>query len=483
MGVNVAAVPKIESTDLNLADLFKDFYTVPDFQREYVWEPENVERLLQDVHDEFYDEFGRLESGAGSEYFIGSIVVCPSGDGTFEIIDGQQRLTTCYLILCAVRDALARAGSPSSETLQAQIAATSMNPITGDDVFRYRLELQYEDSDGVLEKIASNGHAVAAIPDSTASVRHIRAAYGAITEFLGANFDREPTRLKPFLAAFTHRVKLIRIVTPNLSHALKVFETINDRGVGLNAMDLLKNLLFMRTASADYPKLKDRWKVLIDRLDQCGEKPLRFLRYVVLSHYETDASKPLREDEIYDWFVHHSAECGIDHDPLGFLDQLVDRSGAYAHFAAGSDPHGVPNRYLRNIAKLSGNARQHFILLLAGSHLPTDLFTDLCRQLENLFFCYVITREPTKNFERTFARWSSDLRAVASRGDLEEFIARFISPDLAQRSRNFDFAFLELDQWRIQQYRMRYVLAKLTQFIEEQPWQNDAHANLDAFLG
>jgi uncharacterized protein with ParB-like and HNH nuclease domain len=53
--------PRIESNDLNLADLFKDFYAVPDFQREYVWEPEHVERLLQDVYDEFYDEQGRLQ--------------------------------------------------------------------------------------------------------------------------------------------------------------------------------------------------------------------------------------------------------------------------------------------------------------------------------------------------------------------------------------------------------------------------------------
>ncbi len=51
--------PKIESTDLTVANLLKDFYTVPDFQREYVWQPDNVEQLLQDVLDEFFDEGGR----------------------------------------------------------------------------------------------------------------------------------------------------------------------------------------------------------------------------------------------------------------------------------------------------------------------------------------------------------------------------------------------------------------------------------------
>lgn len=481
MTISFASPSRIESNDLNLADLFKDFYTVPDFQREYVWAAANVERLLQDVYDEFYDAPGQPPV-PGSEYFIGSIVVCPGDDGTLQLIDGQQRLTTCYLVLCAIRDALKASGAAPSGTLEGQIAATSLDPRTGEDVFRFRLALQYADSDGVLEKIARDGTKIAEIPDTTASVRHIRGAYRVVGEFLDANFDGDPARLKPFVAALTHRVKLIRIVTPNLSHALKVFETINDRGVGLNAMDLLKNLLFMKTGPADYPKLKDRWKTLIDRLDACGEKPLRFLRYFVMSHFETDASRPLREDEIYAWFVRNADTCGITADPLGFLELLVDRSGAYANFAAAKDPEGVPNRYLRNIATLSGNARQHFILLLAGRDLPPDAFAALTRQLENLFFCYIVTREPTKNFERTFARWSEELRSVQTAGNLDAFVELNITPDLAARSKDFDFAFAELDQRRIQQYRMRYVLAKLTQFVQEQAWQNAAHAELDAFL-
>jgi uncharacterized protein with ParB-like and HNH nuclease domain len=83
---------------------------VPDFQREYVWEEENVEKLLEDVYDEFYDEENRLLEGP--EYFIGSIVVCPDGKGTFQLIDGQQRLTANYLILCAIRDCLRAASVP-----------------------------------------------------------------------------------------------------------------------------------------------------------------------------------------------------------------------------------------------------------------------------------------------------------------------------------------------------------------------------------
>jgi len=77
----------IESKDLSIEDLYKDFYTVPDFQREFVWERAQVKKLLQDVHDEFYDEGGQLIKGP--EHFLGSIVVCRTEDGTFYLIDGQ----------------------------------------------------------------------------------------------------------------------------------------------------------------------------------------------------------------------------------------------------------------------------------------------------------------------------------------------------------------------------------------------------------
>jgi hypothetical protein len=88
-------------------------------------------------------------------------------------------------------------------------------------------------------------------------------------------------------------------------------------------MDLLKNLLFMKTASRDYPKLKDRWKTLIDTLNRCREKPLRFLRYYIMSQYEIEGSKGvLREDEIYQWFVENTKVTGIEKDPLKFVDVL-----------------------------------------------------------------------------------------------------------------------------------------------------------------
>lgn len=471
---------KIESNDLAITQVFKDFYAVPDFQREYVWKREHVEKLLEDVIDEFYDEDARLIEGP--EYFLGSIVSCRDHDGIFQLIDGQQRMTTIYLILCAARDALIDAEDTPTRVLQGQISDAYSDPKTGEDVERHRLTLQYEDSDGVLEKIVKARQPVSDLPETTESVRKILAAYRTIREFLSVNLRDEPTEIKKFLVAFTGRIKLIRILTPTITNALKVFETINDRGVGLNAMDLLKNLLFMRTSSGEYSKLKDRWKTLINILDESGEKPLRFLRYYIMSHHEIDYRRSIREDEIYDWFVRNSADCGIDHNPIGFILELTECARAHANFLLSKDCEGADNRYLRNLSLLGGALRQQYILLLAGRHLPQNLFEELCRGIENLIFCYIITREPTKTFERNFARWSKELRSCNDAAALDTFVNEHFVDDLQGRIDRFNFAFQELTQWSIQQYRMRYILAKLTQYIEEQAWGSPTHAMLDRYI-
>jgi uncharacterized protein with ParB-like and HNH nuclease domain len=457
---------KIESLDLSLGKVFSDFYVVPSYQREYVWEDAEVEQLLLDIHDEY------SENGPGdSEYFIGSIVVTPTEDGTFELIDGQQRITTAFLVLCSIRDRLAELAPESSrEALNAQIAATDTDDL-GRDIFRYRVELQYEDSSRVLEHVAEQGPGALDREPTTRSVKNILDAYRFIGSFLRTEFGDDEDDLRRFYAYLTKRVKLIRVGTGSVAHALKVFETINDRGVGLDSMDLLKNLMFMQATSAQFDELKNEWKTLVDTLFG-KEKPLRFLRYFIFATYNVER---LKEDEIYSWFVKNGELCGYVSDPVGFVKELRDAAKVYALFVDGKDPRGKANRYLTNLRYLSGAARQHFILLLAGRHLSPDLFTDLARHLENLYFAYIITREPTKEFERRFALWAQELRAVDSENGFEAFISRRFDAAKEVLAARYRLAFLELNESSIQRYRMRYVLGKLAQHIDEMAWAGKEH--------
>ncbi len=195
-----------------------------------------------------------------------------------------------------------------------------------------------------------------------------------------------------------------------------------------------------------------------------NEKPLRFLRYFIFSRYDVDL---LREDQIYSWLVKNESLCGYATAPLRFAEELATAALAYRYFLRGRDHTGHENPVVQNIQLLGGSAaRQHLILLLAGRHLSADLFARLCMEVEALFFVYVITREPTRDFERNFARWAMDIRKVKSAAELSEVIAKRFTPAKGDLAARFDDALRRLAADDVQKYRLRYILAKLTQRVD-----------------
>src|SRR6266481_7165842 len=116
-------MPKIENYRYSVEQAFRDcFYIVPDYQREYVWTEKQVYQLLEDINDEI-DE-------SGNEYFLGTILVTPTNQPYhFEVIDGQQRLTTLLLLLCVLRNTFK--GQPHEQTINGLIS-TSYTSSEGD---------------------------------------------------------------------------------------------------------------------------------------------------------------------------------------------------------------------------------------------------------------------------------------------------------------------------------------------------------------
>jgi len=449
----------ILSQDINVDQVFKSFYVVPDYQREYVWETEQVEQLLADINN----ELAGSEPAKAPEYFIGSIVVCPGNNGVLDLIDGQQRMTTLFVTLCAIRDRLTELGQTPPGPLGQQIAA-AYTDVSGADWFRNRLDLQYQDSGDVLERLAKGKPE--GVADSTRSMANILNAYRTARTFFHREFGDENVKLRGYYGYLTNKVKLIRIQTEDVAKALKIFETINDRGVGLDAMDLLKNLLFMKASREQFEQLKEIWKEMQDTIHRMGEKPLRFLRYFIFSRYDVDL---LREGEIYGWFAKNEKVCKYGSAPIDFAKELLAAAQAYQRFLSGKDQRGKKNRYLENLQLLGGKAaRQHLILLLAARHLPEALFNRLAMEVENLFFVYVITREATRDFERNFARWAANLRMAKDEDSLKSFVEHSFEPAKQGLSERFDDAFRRLDAESVQQYRLRYILAKLTQYVDLQ---------------
>lgn len=311
---------KIEIGNLNILDVFNNFYIVPDYQREFVWGEKEVLQLMQDINQEF-------SSNPLSEYFIGSTVVYDNAGKRYEVIDGQQRLTTLFLCLCSFKKILGDFGDNVAD-ITGMLYATTRS-ITGEQLALSKLELQYEDALSVMKELTEGNIPKGKFSDSS---QRIIDAYGYVFDFLQKNYGKDD--LKPFLGYFLNKVRLVQIETPQIGDALKIFETINDRGIGLNPMDLLKNLIFRQVDREAFGRLKTEWKKVINELEKEREKPLRFLRYFIMANYSVKnprGDEILTEDEIYSWITkdENIKQANYKEKPFDFVSFILSNAESY----------------------------------------------------------------------------------------------------------------------------------------------------------
>lgn len=218
------------------------------------------------------------------------------------------------------------------------------------------------------------------------------------------------------------------IIQPNdVSSALKIFETINERGVGLNAMDLLKNLIFSNAKEDDFKKIKELWKEILQNLNKCGEadKPLRFLRYFLIARYHDGV---IREDEIYKWVISNKGKAKIKYEanPVQFAKEIVKASEKYAAYIKATGAWEADQNYpaVAGIGYLSKkNSRQHIILLLAlNDTFSNQKINLLAKNIEALAFYYATLNVLTKYYEATFAEWAVKIRVLKTDDELKAFI-------------------------------------------------------------
>lgn len=444
----------------NISKLKEYHFLVPDYQREYVWKVDDqVEQFLADIASEF-------EPGAKdqSSYFIGSIIVVKNGS-KYDVIDGQQRLTTTVLTMCALRDVL---NGQQLGALQTQYFETIKSWLSSFDMdaneVQVRLELQYEESRDFLLRLIQ---AQPSPPDDTASIRRMREAYARIKLELQQYLNTSLEALVEYTRYFLTKIDLVVIESENLSSALKIFETINQRGAGLNAMDLVKNLLFSKAKPAEFSRIKDKWKELTGHLQRAGEgdSPLRFLRYFLMARYYQGI---LREDELYKWVISVEGKVSLRYEELPYelavelergARRYADLVGATQLQNDGGDYPAVTRIGFINKVK----SRQHLILLLALDHAcPPEGINYLAKQLESFFFYSNTLGIQTKDYERQFSQWAASLRGLRTVAEIGPIVDTTLRPFLEVRLGAFRQKFLALsDNDYHPLYRLRYVLGRM----------------------
>ena len=246
-------------------------------------------------------------------------------------------------------------------------------------------------------------------------------------------------------------------------------------------MDLLKNLIFKKASSDDYEKLNKNWKQIIDILERVKEKPFNFLRHFIFAQY--DAKRDEVQSKEYEWILENDKICQYSDNPMSFIKNVTDNAKAYSFFLQGKNLDQTFNKYLDNIRNLTSTSRQHISVLLAAKNLEKQLFLKLCRELENFLFLIIITKQKTNEYERTFISWSVKLRSVKTQEELDKFLEEEIYVIKQKLKDKFIEAFENFEESDTQKYKLKYILAKLTQYIEEKALgEEKPQSDLNIFL-
>lgn len=373
-------------------------YRVPMFQRDYSWTEQEWDDLWQDI-------IAMLEPKGELGHYMGYLVLQSNDERNYDIIDGQQRMTTLSVLVLAILSNLRR--------------LVELN-VDAEDNTR-RLDELRKTYIGFLDpvtliassKLTLNRHndqfyQTYLVPLERAPRRNLKASehllrksFEWFEERVRSRFGegRNGADLARFVDTVADRLFFTVISVADELNAFKVFETLNARGVRLSSTDLLKNYLFSVVHGAgghehEMHTLEERWDAIVGKLG--SESVPDFLRV-----YWNSQNPLTRHSDLF-----KAIRASIN-DKAGVFGLLRDMDRDADIYAALSDP-GDPTwttEQRKHIAELAMyNVRQPYSLLLAARRSLSDAeFTRVLRACAVISFRYnVIGNLATNEQERVY---------------------------------------------------------------------------------
>jgi uncharacterized protein with ParB-like and HNH nuclease domain len=250
-----------------LSEMQNRKFIIPDFQRPYKWNVEKCETLWKDIED-----FTQTDAQNGSDYFLGTIVSYINDDKNQEIIDGQQRITSFFLMLRAFYRKLEVMIEDEDVTgLKNQLAPCiwDINPISqkvSDKTKIHILSLVATEEDNeTFHEILETGVSSDLATDN----------YSVNYRFFKKQCDEyavtNPMQWKQLCITILQKCIILPIECDTPETALTIFSTLNDRGLPLADSDIFKAQIYRNLATEEKRKeFTNTWKELMHICKQSG---------------------------------------------------------------------------------------------------------------------------------------------------------------------------------------------------------------------
>lgn len=235
------------------------FYQIPDYQRPYSWDKDNVSDLISDLVTSYINNIEE-------NYFCGSLVLVQGDKGRLDIIDGQQRVTTFTILACVIRDLYYDILDEKQKdyiklSIQDKYENTKrkLKFLTND-----KYQLDFEET--VLKKINFVSNKNDYEKDFPKN-RYLQNAH-FIRDNIKENFGNFNIDVNKFVIWLYEKVVLTTILCPNADSAIRIFNVLNDRGMPLSPIDILKSSLMQRILNEeDKNTFKVSWEAIITKLE------------------------------------------------------------------------------------------------------------------------------------------------------------------------------------------------------------------------
>ncbi len=267
-------------------DLFNNRrYAIDTYQREYKWQTKQVVELLNDLTGKFSEYYeptqDRSEVARFGHYFLGSVILSQK-EGESYIIDGQQRLTTLSLLLIYLNHRQKKCKEDSRVEIDSLLLAKKYG--------KKSFNLDVPERAACLERLY-RGEPYEPTAKDPEAVRNMAARYKDIEDNFSQDIQDEA--LPYFLDWLLNNVHFVEITAYSDDDAYTIFETMNDRGLSLAPLDMLKGFLIANITDEDHRERVNKvWKKTTnDLLELSKEDPADAVKAWLRSQY----SETIRE--------------------------------------------------------------------------------------------------------------------------------------------------------------------------------------------
>jgi uncharacterized protein with ParB-like and HNH nuclease domain len=223
------------------------YYTMPEYQRPYSWDDVRVDQLWDDLETAYlnYAESKALGETvlADENYFLGSIILTP-GKNSFDVVDGQQRLTTLMIMFCVIRDLFPDLNEGSESDINS-ISASDIKSFIKNKKNRLHLSTHLNNQNDFEQEIAND--CIKWPTKFTQTDKHTKKYLNTALLFKKhfEDFVKEhPDGLIAYIDYIFKNVRIITILCSSQSFAIKLFQVLNTRGMELSPADLIKSYLY-----------------------------------------------------------------------------------------------------------------------------------------------------------------------------------------------------------------------------------------------